>query len=79
MIRRPTRIGAGCYIVGHSVINPGVSIGDGAVVLPMFCVSRDVLAGDIVAGSPAQSVGTVDDHFLQRLKDELRQQRSGQS
>ncbi len=79
VIRRPTRIGAGCYIVGHSVINPGVSIGDGAVVLPMSCVSRDVLAGDIVAGSPAQSVGTVDDHFLQRLKDELRQQRSGQS
>ena len=78
VIRRPTSIGASCYIVGHSVINPGVVIGDGAIVLPMSCVSHDVAAGDIVAGAPAQSVGQVTDEFVQRLREELRVQRGGQ-
>ncbi|CAN7683826.1 acyltransferase [Variovorax sp. LjRoot290] len=75
VVRRPTHIGAGCYIVGHSVINPGVRIGDGAVVLPMSCVSDDVPAGDIVAGAPAKSVGSVTEAFVARLKEELRRQR----
>lgn len=74
VVRRPTQIGTGCYIVGQSVINPGVSIGDGAVVLPMSCVNDDVPAGDIVAGAPARSVGAVTEAFKERLKEELRRQ-----
>jgi acetyltransferase-like isoleucine patch superfamily enzyme len=38
----PTKIGARCFIGGPSVIYPGVTIGDGAVVLPMSVVDRDV-------------------------------------
>ena len=79
VIRRPTHIGAGCYIVGHSVINPGVAVGDGAVVLPMSCVSHDVAAGDIVAGAPAKSIGRVTAAFVQRLREELLVQRGGQA
>ena len=79
VIRRPTHIGAGCYIVGHAVVNPGVRIGDGAVVLPMSCVSHDVAPGDIVAGAPASSVGQVTEEFIQRLREELLIQRGGQS
>ncbi len=77
VIRRSTRIGTGCYIVGHAVLNPGVTVGDGAIVLPMSCVSHDVPAGDIVAGSPAKSVGQVTEAFKQRLREELAVQRSG--
>jgi acetyltransferase-like isoleucine patch superfamily enzyme len=77
VIRRPTRIGAGCYIVGHSVLNPGVSIGDGAIVLPMSCVTHDVVAGDIVAGAPAQSIGQASAAFMQTLREELQAQRDG--
>jgi acetyltransferase-like isoleucine patch superfamily enzyme len=75
VIRRSTRIGAGCYIVGHSVVNPGTTIGDGAVVLPMSCVADDVAPGDIVAGAPARSLGAVTDDFRRRLEDELRRTR----
>jgi acetyltransferase-like isoleucine patch superfamily enzyme len=77
VIRRPTRIGAGCYIVGHSVVNPGVTIGDGAVVLPMSCVNDDVASGVIVAGAPARPIDDVTEAFVQRLRDELREQRGG--
>ena len=76
VIRRPTVIGRGCYIVGHSVINPGVTVGDGAFVLPMSAVTADVTPGDIVAGAPARSVGRVDDALVKRLQDELRAQRA---
>lgn len=77
VIRRPTRIGAGSYIVGHSVINPGVTIGDGAIVLPMSCVVEDVAAGAIVAEAPAKVVGEVSEEFKRRLGEELRAQRGG--
>lgn len=77
VIRRPTVIGRGCYIVGHAVINPGVTVGDGAFVLPMSAVTSDVAPGDIVAGSPARPVGRADGNLVQRLQDELRAQRAG--
>jgi acetyltransferase-like isoleucine patch superfamily enzyme len=77
VIRRPTRIGSGCYIVGHAVINPGVSIGDGAVVLPMSAVTHDVAPGQMVAGAPAKPVAEVDAGLMARLQAELQVQRSG--
>ncbi len=75
VVRRSTRIGRRCYIVGHSVVNPGVNIGDGAIVLPMSVVTRDVEAGQMVAGAPAQPVSRVDAAFIARLQAELRTQR----
>lgn len=77
VIRRPTVIGKGCYLVGHSVVNPGVTIGDGAFVLPMSAVSVDVAAGDIVAGAPARPIGRADAQLVRRLHDELQAQRGG--
>jgi len=76
VVRRPTRIGHGCYIVGHAVVNPGVNIGDGAIVLPMSAVTRDVEPGQIVAGAPAELVSHVDAAFIARLKAELQAQRA---
>ncbi|MFC0593446.1 acyltransferase [Ottowia pentelensis] len=76
VIRRPTRIGSRCYIVGHAVLNPGITIGEGAVVLPCSCVTADVEAGVIVAGAPAQPIGHVNTAFLAELQTELEAQRS---
>lgn len=78
VIRRSTVIGEGCYIVGHSVLNPGVSLGAGSVVLPMSVVTRDVPAGTVVAGAPAVPVTQVDAAFIAGLREELLAQRGGQ-
>jgi maltose O-acetyltransferase len=53
---RPVRIGADVWIGGGSVILPGVTIGDGAVIGAGSVVTRDVGAGEIVAGNPARKI-----------------------
>jgi acetyltransferase-like isoleucine patch superfamily enzyme len=77
VIRRATVIGKGCYIVGPSVLNPGVTVGDGALVLPMSVVTHDVAPGAIVAGAPAKPISQVDAAFVEALHAELRAQRGG--
>lgn len=79
VIQRSTRIGSRCYIVGHAVLNPGIAIGDSAVVLPGSCVTANVEAGAIVAGAPARPIGQVNDSFLAELKAELGVQRNKQT
>jgi len=45
--RRKTSIGKNCYIVGHSVIMPGVTIGDKCIVAPMSVVYEDLPNGTV--------------------------------
>lgn len=51
-----TRIGARCFIGAHSILLPGISIGDGSIVAAGSVVTRDVAPGTIVAGNPARPV-----------------------
>ena len=51
-------IGDRAWICFRSIILPGVTIGEGAVVAAGAVVSRDVEPYTIVAGSPAKPVGT---------------------
>ncbi|MES1154821.1 MAG: acyltransferase [Pseudorhodoplanes sp.] len=53
-----TRIGARCFIGAHSILLPGVTIGDGSIVAAGSVVTRDVPSGTIVAGNPARIVRT---------------------
>jgi acetyltransferase-like isoleucine patch superfamily enzyme len=53
-----TRIGSRCFIGAHSILLPGVSIGDGSIVAAGSVVTRDVAPGSIVAGNPARVVRT---------------------
>lgn len=71
IVRKPTRIGRGVYVGGPSVVNPGIDIGEGAVILPMTVVTRDVTAGKIVAGSPGRERGDADAEFVARLRRQL--------
>jgi acetyltransferase-like isoleucine patch superfamily enzyme len=63
--RKPTKIGSGCFIAGHSVIYPGVTIGDRVVVSPMSVITQDIPGNCIVAGSPGKIIKKIDDEFIQ--------------
>jgi maltose O-acetyltransferase len=51
---RPVRIGANVWIGGASIILPGVTIGDDAIIGAGSVVTRDVPAGATVYGNPAR-------------------------
>lgn len=53
---RPVRIGAQVWIGGGTILLPGVTIGDGAIVGAGSVVTRDVAAGARVAGNPARAL-----------------------
>jgi acetyltransferase-like isoleucine patch superfamily enzyme len=55
----PVTIGERAFVGADCLILPGVSIGADAVVAAGSVVSRDVAAGTIVAGVPAQPIGMV--------------------
>jgi acetyltransferase-like isoleucine patch superfamily enzyme len=62
--RKPTKIGKGCFIAGHSVIYSGVTLGDKVVVLPMSVITRDTPGNCIVAGAPARKLRDLSDEEI---------------
>lgn len=52
----PVVIGNDCWINGNVVLNAGIHIGDGAVVLSGAVVTKDVEPYTIVAGVPAKPI-----------------------
>jgi acetyltransferase-like isoleucine patch superfamily enzyme len=53
---RPIIIGKNVFIGARAIILKGVTIGDGAVIGAGAVVARDVPAGEIAAGNPAQII-----------------------
>lgn len=53
----PTTIGEHCWICCRSVILPGVTIGDGAIVASGAVVTKDVPPYTVVGGIPAKVIG----------------------
>lgn len=58
-VRAAVAIGKRVYIGAHSIVLPGVEIGDGAIIGAGSVVRRDVPAGKIAMGNPAEIVGDV--------------------
>ena len=72
IIRKPTKIGNGCVVWGHSVVYSGVTIGDKTVVLPMSVVTKDIPGYCIVAGAPAKKIRDLTEEDIQKEVASLR-------
>lgn len=66
--RDKTRIGKHSFIAGPSVVNPGVTIGERCLVMPMSVVTADVPDGTMVGGAPASFRRLIDADWLEREK-----------
>lgn len=53
---KPVTIGHNVWIGGRAVINPGVTIGDNAVVASGSVVVKNVPANAVVGGNPARII-----------------------
>ena len=69
--RAPTRIGKYSFIGGPSVINPGVTIGERCLILPMSVVTTDVPDETMVGGAPASFRRNIDEVWLDRERKKL--------
>ena len=58
LISGPIHIGRGAFIFAEAFLCMDVTVGEGAVVAARAFVRRDVAPFDVVAGNPAQVVGT---------------------
>ena len=56
---RPVTIGEDVWVGGHTVICPGVTIGDGTIVGAGSVVTRDLPAGVVAAGNPCRVIRTL--------------------
>ena len=67
----PVTIGNNVFVGAKSVILPGVSIGDNIIIGAGSVVTRDLEAGGVYAGNPAQFICDLPD-FLNRSKAKLK-------
>jgi maltose O-acetyltransferase len=61
---KPIAIGDNVWIGGHAVINPGVTIGNNAVIAAGAVVTKDVPDDVVVAGVPARVIRRLSGSFL---------------
>ena len=58
---KPVTIGDDCWIGGHVVILPGITIGEGCTIAASSVVTKDIPAWSVAMGSPARVVKKVDE------------------
>ena len=58
VLHTDTYIGRNCFIGAHSIILPGIRIGDGCIVATGSVVTKNVDSNSIVAGNPARVIRT---------------------
>lgn len=61
MIPKPIHIGKNVWIGSNSVILPGVTVGDGAIVAAGAVVTKDVEKNTVVGGVPARFIRKCDE------------------
>lgn len=58
VLHTDTYIGKNCFIGAHSIVLPGIRVGDNCIVATGAVVTRNVEANSIVAGNPARVIRT---------------------
>lgn len=58
VLHTDTYIGKNCFIGAHSIVLPGIRVGDGCIVATGAVVTKNVDANSIVAGNPARVIRT---------------------
>ena len=58
---KPVTIGHNVWIGGRAVINPGITIGDNAIIASGAVVTKNVPANSIVGGNPAKPIGHIEE------------------
>lgn len=58
----PVTIGDDVFIGVNAIIMPGITIGSNSIVAAGAVVTKDVLPGTIVAGSPARVIGSIESY-----------------
>ncbi|KIL48713.1 maltose acetyltransferase domain-containing protein [Jeotgalibacillus campisalis] len=56
---KPVKFGNNVWIGGRAVINPGVTVGDNAVIASGAVVTKDVPANKVVGGNPARVIKSI--------------------
>lgn len=57
---KPVTIGNNVWVGGRAVINPGIKIGDNAVIASGAVVTKDVPDNAVVGGNPARVIKFID-------------------
>jgi maltose O-acetyltransferase len=60
-VRKPVRIGAGCWLGAAVTVLPGVTIGDGCVIAAGSVVTADCAPDGLYGGIPARRIRDLDD------------------
>jgi len=66
---RPVVIGQRCYIGAGTLVLPGATIGDDAIVGAGALVRGEIPAGSVAVGAPARPIGTVEELRERHLAD----------
>jgi acetyltransferase-like isoleucine patch superfamily enzyme len=64
---RPVKIGRAVWLGHRSMIVPGVTIGDGAIIAMGAVVTKDVPVGAIVGGNPARILSQRDAEWIESM------------
>ncbi|MCP4606568.1 MAG: acyltransferase [Proteobacteria bacterium] len=68
-IMKPVSIRDNCWIGGHSIILPGVTIGEGSIVAMGAVVINDVPPLTVVGGNPAYKIKNRDENHYNEMKE----------
>lgn len=58
VLHTDTYIGRNCFIGAHSIILPGIRVGDNCIVATGSVVTKDIAPNTVVAGNPARAIRT---------------------